>query len=558
MFEFYRNTLTYEKSFEVFRQIIQEIKNELGEKENEVSDISLGSIGKLKTPTHIEEVIPLLRDIFSHIPNVTEIIANVLNIKSFSQFKLDNLSGVILLDKAVIYNGILFFENPLSTVSQNVVAERRHYDPKDLLFSEIGIIDQHSLDYIKTVLNENINTQDKTTDELHFRKKFNDLLQWAIESKASSIKIFPDGKTFKSSLFIDGMLYSKFVKDIGDISDYVEFIKNVKDFFGSEVSTRFKYNNSYFKSVLKGSLNNDSVSNKEVVYLSIDEMTGLDYHLSEINLNDKDKEILDTHLKSPSGVIIISGIKESGKTTTLLSMLEKIKKDKKSTDIISFENFIAKKVNGIDQYETSQELFDLATLPKDVGEHVMKSSHSVVGISGISSNSIELAFSLAQKGKLVILTMNSSSIFNTINMLSSSMGDKHKIVENLLCVLHVGLIRKVCKSCSTEQEFSTIKESPYFLSLMNVPSTTEKVQISHLSGCHECNEGYSSRIGVAELIDNDKIARESFMGNDLDRLRLEKRASNWRSVYESSMELLTEKQVTLDSIIEAIGIYRKL
>lgn len=225
MFEFYRNTLTYEKSFEVFRQIIQEIKNELGEKENEVSDISLGSIGKLKTPTHIEEVIPLLRDIFSHIPNVTEIIANVLNIKSFSQFKLDNLSGVILLDKAVIYNGILFFENPLSTVSQNVVAERRHYDPKDLLFSEIGIIDQHSLDYIKTVLNENINTQDKTTDELHFRKKFNDLLQWAIESKASSIKIFPDGKTFKSALFIDGMFYSKFVKDIGDISDYVEFIK---------------------------------------------------------------------------------------------------------------------------------------------------------------------------------------------------------------------------------------------------------------------------------------------------------------------------------------------
>jgi hypothetical protein len=93
---------------------------------------------------------------------------------------------------------------------------------------------------------------------------------------------------------------------------------------------------------------------------------------------------------------------------------------------------------------------------------------------------------------------------------------------------------------------------------MNVPSTTEKVQISHLSGCHECNEGYSSRIGVAELIDNDKIARESFMGNDLDRLRLEKRASNWRSVYESSMELLTERQVTLDSIIEAIGIYRKL
>jgi Type II/IV secretion system protein. len=130
------------------------------------------------------------------------------------------------------------------------------------------------------------------------------------------------------------MLYSKFVKDIGDISDYVEFIKNVKDFFGSEVSTRFKYNNSYFKSVLKGSLNNDSVSNKEVVYLSIDEMTGLDYHLSEINLNDKDKEILDTHLKSPSGVIIISGIKESGKTTTLLSMLEKNKKREKKAQIL--------------------------------------------------------------------------------------------------------------------------------------------------------------------------------------------------------------------------------
>jgi len=556
MFEFYRNTLTYEKSYEVFRKIIQEVRKELGEKDNEVSDVSLGTMGKLKTPTHIEEVIPQLREIFNHVPNFTEIVANVLNIKSYSQFKLDNLKDVILLDKAVIYNDILFFENPLSTVAQNVVSEKNHYDTKDLLFSEIGIIDQHSLDYIKTVLNDNINSQSKVTDELHFRKKFNDLIQWAIENKASSIKIYPNGKTFKSSLMIDGMFYNKYIKELGELSDYNEFIKNVKEFFDEQPSTRFKYSNSYFKSVLKASYTNDFIENKEVLYLTIDEMTELDYHLDNMNLNEKDKEILSTHLKAPSGVIIISGNNESGKSTTLLSMLEKIKSNKKSIDIISFENFISKKVNGVDQFETGQEAFDDELFAKN--QHsIYKSNHSVIGINAISEQSIEKAFSLSQQGKLVILTVNSSSIFNTINILSSAISDKYKIVENLLCLVHVGLIRKVCKSCSTEKEFSLIKESPYFLSLANVPSTTEKVKVHHPHGCHECNDGYQSRLAVAELIDNDKIARESFINNDLDRLRLEKRASNWRSVYESAMELLKDKKVTLDSIIESMGIYRK-
>lgn len=556
MFEFYRNKLTYETSYDIFRRIIQEIGKRNGESDNEISDISLEIIGNLSTPTHIEEVIPKLREIYKHIPNFNDIVADVLNIKSFSKVKIDSLDDVIFLKNAVILNDILFFENPLSTVSQKIVTEKSNYAPKDLLFSEIGIIDEDSLSYIKTSIDSNIRKQKSVENELYFQKKLLDIKKWAIENNASLIKIYPDDKTFKCSLMIDGSYYNKFNQDIATKSNYNFFITNIKKMFGENKKMTFKYNNAYYKAVLKMSSSSDFFNNNEVIYISISEYSELNFELDEINLNDKDKDLLHTHLKSPSGVIVISGNKASGKKTSLLGMLKTIKKTKNNIDIISIESFLTKKVNGIDQIETD----DVKTKDSFLQEKnidLLDSPYSIIGLSDISEKEIIKAFTMAQQGKLVILTVNSSSIFNTLNILMRAVPDKSKVVENLLCLLHVGLIRKVCKSCSAEQEFSTIKEAPFFLSLDQVPITTEKVKVNNTKGCHECNEGYIGRIYVAELIDNDKIARESIINNDLDRLRLEKRSSNWRSVYESSMELLKDKKVTLDSIIESIGIYRK-
>lgn len=556
MFEFYRNNLTYKTSCDIYQRIIHEIGKRNGEVENEVSDISLEIIGNLSTPTHLEEVIPKLREIYKHIPNFNDIVADVLNIKSFSKMKIDSLDNVIFLKNAVILNDILFLENPLSTVSQKVMMEKNNYAPKDLLFAEIGIIDEDSLNYIKTLIDSNIRNQKSTENDLYFQKKLLNIKRWAIQNNASLIKIYPDDKTIKCSLMIDGAYYDKFIQDIATKSNYNFFISNIKKIFGENKKMTFKYNNSYYKAVLKMSSSSDFFNDNEVLYISINEYSELDFKLDEMNLNDKDKDILHMHLKSPSGVIVISGNKASGKKTSLLAMLKTISSIKNNIDIISVESFLTKKVNGIDQIETNDEKSKSAYL-KDKKIDLLDSPYSIIGLSDVCEQEIGRAFSMAQQGKLVILSINSSSIFNTLNILMRSVPDKSKIVENLLCLLHVGLIRKVCKSCSTEKEFSTIKEAPFFLSLDQVPVTTEKVKINNIKGCHECNEGYIGRIYVAELIDNDKIARESIVNNDLDRLRLEKRSSNWRSVYESSMELLKDKKVTLDSIIESIGIYRK-
>lgn len=556
MFEFYRNTLTYEKSYEVFKTIIQEVGRRTGNKENEISESSLEILGKLKTPTHIEEVIPNLQEVFKHIPNFIEIVADVLNIRSFTKTKIESLDDVIILKNAVILNNILFFENPLSMIAQKVVAEKNNYASKDLLFSEIGIIDEDSMNYIKTSIDSNLRKKKSTENELFFEKRFLDIKKWAVENKASIIKIYPDKKTFKSALMIDGVYYDKFVQDIASKPDYPFFIKKLKEYFGSDNKVTFKYNNFYYKAVLSVSSSSDFFKDDEVIYIHINEYSELDYTLDAINLNDKDRDLLCTHLKTPSGVIIVSGNKSSGKKTAMLSMLKTIRKIRNNVDIISIEDYLTKKVEGVDQLEANKEKNKNEFLNRNDID-LKTSPYSVISMSDILESEIDNAFSLAQNGKLVIISVLSSSVFNTINILTRAVTDKQKIVENLLCFVHVGLIRKVCQSCSTEKEFSTIKEAPFFLSLEQVPVTTENVKVHNNNGCHECNEGYLGRMQVAELIDNDKIAMESIISNDVNKLRLEKRSSNWRSVFESSMELLKEREVTLDSIIESIGIYRK-
>ena len=86
----------------------------------------------------------------------------------------------------------------------------------------------------------------------------------------------------------------------------------------------------------------------------------------------------------------------------------------------------------------------------------------------------------------------------------------------------------------------------------------EYVKCENIEGCQDCFNGYDGRTQVLEILDNDEIMRELILESyNLKNFKIEKRSKSWRSVFESSMELLIDNKVSLNSIIQAIGYYKK-
>lgn len=529
MFEYYRKDSDYKSVYDLFFSLVTELGKD-------TKEIEIQKIGDLVTPTSKEDIIPSLINLYMNNYAVNNAVSKILKIRNFSEEILENSNEIVVSDKYLIYNNVIYFTNPLSLESSNIIKAIEEYDHSELLFSEYGIIQKDQIEEIKNKMQRDSKHKNHDLDDLSISKIFQDILKIAIENNASQIKFFKEDNLVKCQFKID----NDFIKDkeivISEIINYSSIKESIEKKFLNNLLS-WKYFNNYYKINYK--------SEDEIIYFDINNLNGKVFSIDDINLNSKDIELLKASLKSPSGVIVISGSKNSGKRSALYSCLNYMKSIKPGINIITYENFIKVSLSNVLQVEKKSLNYEQVE------------NYSVISMMDNGSNMTE-AFSLASEGKLVFFISNSNSIFNTINKVYNSTSDKNLIAENLLCILNMGLIKQICDSCSSDQIFYKLSDSHFFIALENAPNLQDTVKVESLHGCSECYHGYKGRIQVAELAENDSVLKDIILGSySLKKFKVEKRSKSWRSHHESSMELLKEGKVSLDSIIQSIGYFKK-
>lgn len=220
------------------------------------------------------------------------------------------------------------------------------------------------------------------------------------------------------------------------------------------------------------------------------------------NLLSLDQLGIDAHvypelvriLKSPSGLVLVTGPTETGKSTTLYACLSHINTGDRKINTI--EDPIEYSLQGIRQSQVNTTIdvtFD------ELLRNVLRQAPDVIMIGEIRDRETAMtAVRAAGSGHLVLSTLHAPVASAAIHSMLRLEVHPYLLSTSLLAVVSQRLLRKLCPRCKEPGEQPP---ADLFVDIKQWLKPGEGERLYEPRGCQECHmTGYTGRIGVFEVL----------------------------------------------------------
>ena len=236
---------------------------------------------------------------------------------------------------------------------------------------------------------------------------------------------------------------------------------------------------------------------ERVVLRLLDKQAGrLD--LEQLGMADASREHLETVLKLPHGIVLVTGPTGSGKTTSLYAALTKLN-NARST-ILTVEDPIEYYLDGIGQTQVNTKV-DL-TFARGL-RAILRQDPDIVMVGEIRDiETAEIAVQASLTGHLVLSTLHTNTAIGSITRLRDMGVEPFLLSSSLVGLVAQRLVRLLCPECKSPHKPSTNEKR--VLGLME--DDIHEVFLPH--GCNRCNHtGYVGRSGIYEVVLVDETIR---------------------------------------------------
>lgn len=241
-----------------------------------------------------------------------------------------------------------------------------------------------------------------------------------------------------------------------------------------------------------------SAHGERVVLRLLDKQAG-QLELEQLRMNAQVNEIYKRALRTPHGIILVTGPTGSGKTTTLYAGLTHI--NESSRNILTIEDPVEYLLPGIGQTQVNAKV-DM-TFARGL-RAILRQDPDVVMVGEIRDReTAEIAVQASLTGHLVLSTLHTNTAIGAITRLQDMGIEPFLLSSSLTAVMAQRLVRVLCNSCKQPH---TASESE--LSLLKIADSAEPVTVYRSSGCDMCNHtGYKGRTGIYEMVEVDDQLR---------------------------------------------------
>lgn len=213
----------------------------------------------------------------------------------------------------------------------------------------------------------------------------------------------------------------------------------------------------------------------------------------QLGLEGKKLETVESLIKRPHGIILVTGPTGSGKTTSLYAALQRINlPDKK---IITIEDPVEYQIQGINQIQVNTKV-DL-TFANGL-RSILRQDPDVILVGEIRDReTADISMNASLTGHLVFSTLHTNDSVSAVTRLADMGVESFLIASTLSAVIAQRLVRILCMRC--REQYVPIDEEIGRIGLAR--EACPEGRIYRAKGCQECMEtGFSGRIAIFEIL----------------------------------------------------------
>ncbi|MEK7452923.1 MAG: GspE/PulE family protein [Patescibacteria group bacterium] len=358
---------------------------------------------------------------------------------------------------------------------------------------------QENIEYIGDFKKIFANAKEKSTSMI-----LELLIAGSLSLDSSDVHIEPGEENARIRFRIDGILQE--ATDIS-ISEYKRLLNRIK------LLSELKINVTDTPQDGRFSISTDKKSieirtsvlpgpNGESLVLRILNPAKLTVSIEDLGFLNHDFIAVNSELKKPNGLIIVTGPTGSGKTTTLYSFIKKI--NTSGIKIITIEDPVEYHMEGISQSQVEQDKdYTFASGLRSI----LRQDPNVILVGEIrDSETADISIHAALTGHLVFTTLHTNDAPSAILRLIDMGINPNILTPAINSIFAQRLVRKICHECSkkrlaTKDDVTFMKNTlSHMPTHISIPEINENTSIPEVVGCQKCNNsGYKGRIGVFEI-----------------------------------------------------------
>jgi general secretion pathway protein E len=238
----------------------------------------------------------------------------------------------------------------------------------------------------------------------------------------------------------------------------------------------------------------------------------------KLGFSAPDEAKLRRLIKLPHGMIVITGPTGSGKTTTLATILSIL--NEPSRKILTIEDPVEYEIPGINQSQVKPAIG--LTFANALRSFVRQDPDVIMVGEVRDSETAHVAVHAALTGHLVLTTLHTETAAAAVPRLLDLGLEGYLLRSTLRAVIAQRLVRQLCERCKTPKQLSAadLADDPRLSTLGFKSGDTMHAPC----GCERCGgTGYRGRLGVFELLELDNELRE-LIGERTDGLKIDQTA----------------------------------
>lgn len=335
-----------------------------------------------------------------------------------------------------------------------------------------------------------------------------DILETALDQRASDIHIEPGSEEYRVRFRLDGIMHERFAFATDDGRRIVTAIKSLAQI---DISEKRKAQDGRFRARLGGAgvdfrvATANSIHGEKLVIRVLDHSRGI-FDLTALGMSPEMLETFQQVIHSRNGMILATGPTGSGKTSTLYAALRQL--DASRINIMTIEDPAEYELAGATQIAVNVK----AGVTYESGlRSILRQDPDVILVGEMrDAEAAQVAVSAALTGHLVLSTLHTKDAPGTLARLKDMGLERYKLGTALLMIVGQRLVRVLCPAC--REEVACEGEELASIGFSFDPGTP----IYRSRGCPDCDgTGFKGRTGLFELLVLDDDLRKA-VGDDVD------------------------------------------